>query len=110
MPRILSHIFNFGLFSFWVCSSSGQGQGCVAGLAAGREGTQVGGEGQSPLPSPRVAQGLAEPGRIEGTGAQLGDRGWGSQQMSDHGLSTATGLIKYQMFVLCVSCGHSHLS
>lgn len=29
-------------------------------------------------------------------------RGWGSQHVSDHGLSTATGLIKYQMFVLCV--------
>lgn len=61
MPRILSHIFNFGLFFLLGVQQHWAGAGqagtglCVAGLATGSEGMEVGGEGQSPLPSPRVA-------------------------------------------------------
>lgn len=50
MPRVLSRIFNLGLFSFLVCSSTGQAgqggdragwhRGRVAGLAACSEGTR----------------------------------------------------------------------
>lgn len=74
MPWVLSRIFNLGLFSFLVCSSTGQAgrgedragwhRGHVAALPLAVRGLKVRGEGQSPLLSPRVAHGLAEPGRI----------------------------------------------
>lgn len=84
MPRILSRIFSFGLFSFWVCSSTGQGRDragwhkvVLLALPLTLRGCRLEAR-DNHLSSALVWHtGLQSQGGSRGPGAQLGEEGLG---------------------------------